>query len=86
VASVALPARPLLWVAFQRCVLVSSWRRYFAFSFVVEEQLDQQGRYIFAGMPLWLRLWLCGGFLHHMHASARVAGKLFQTTHVGRPT
>jgi hypothetical protein len=47
--SVFAPAKPLLWVGFQHSTLVSSWRRYFQFSFVMEQKLDQEGRYIFAG-------------------------------------
>lgn len=47
--SVFAPAKPLLWLGFQHSTLVSSWRRYFQFSFVMEEKLDQEGRYIFAG-------------------------------------
>jgi hypothetical protein len=54
VFSVLLPAKPLLWLGFQHSTLVSSWRRYFNFSFVVDEKLNQDGRYIFAG--------LCGCF------------------------
>jgi hypothetical protein len=50
VFSVLLPAKPLLWLGFQHSTLVSSWRRYFNFSFVVEEKLNQDGRYIFAGV------------------------------------
>jgi hypothetical protein len=46
---VLLPAKPLLWEGFQHSTLVSSWRRYFAFSLAVEQKLDPQGKYIFAG-------------------------------------
>lgn len=49
--SVLLPAEPLLWERFQHSTLVSSWRRYFAFSLAVEQKLDPQGKYIFAGFP-----------------------------------
>lgn len=49
--SVFAPAKPLLWIGFQHSTLVSSWRRYFQFSFVMDEKLDQEGRYIFAGFP-----------------------------------
>lgn len=45
-----MPAEPLLWLGFQHSTLVSSWRRYFKFSFVLEQKLDQDGRYIFAGV------------------------------------
>lgn len=51
VVSVFLPAEPLLWLGFQNSTLVSSWRRYFNFSFVIDQKLDQDGRYIFAGFP-----------------------------------
>lgn len=47
--SVFAPAEPLLWLGFQHSTLVSSWRRYFKFSFVIDHKLDQEGRYIFAG-------------------------------------
>jgi hypothetical protein len=47
--SVLLPAEPLLWERFQHSTLVSSWRRYFAFSLAVEQKLDPHGKYIFAG-------------------------------------
>jgi hypothetical protein len=50
--SVFAPAKPLLWIGFQHSTLVSSWRRYFQFSFVMDEKLDQEGRYIFAGARL----------------------------------
>eukprot|EP00882_Tetradesmus_deserticola_P021218 GHRQ01022971.1.p1 GENE.GHRQ01022971.1~~GHRQ01022971.1.p1 ORF type:complete len:297 (+),score=73.84 GHRQ01022971.1:98-988(+) len=49
--SVLLPAKPLLWERFQHSTLVSSWRRYFAFSLAVEQKLDPEGKYIFAGFP-----------------------------------
>jgi hypothetical protein len=58
--SVLLPAKPLLWEGFQNSTLVSSWRRYFAFSLAVEQKLDPQGKYIFAGegrcrlAPVWV--------------------------------
>jgi len=54
VVSVFLPAEPLLWLGFQNSTLVSSWRRYFNFSFVIDEKLDQDGRYVFAGKGLGL--------------------------------
>eukprot|EP00879_Flechtneria_rotunda_P000818 GHRR01000942.1.p1 GENE.GHRR01000942.1~~GHRR01000942.1.p1 ORF type:complete len:378 (+),score=36.87 GHRR01000942.1:444-1577(+) len=51
VLSVFLPAEPLLWERFQHSTLVSSWRRYFNFSFAIEQKLDPHGKYIFAGFP-----------------------------------
>jgi hypothetical protein len=56
VLSVLLPAEPLLWLWFQHSTLVSSWRRYFQFSFVLEQNLDQSERYIFAGVRACVRV------------------------------
>jgi hypothetical protein len=57
VLTVLLPPAPLLWVRFQHSALVSSWRRYFRFSFVVDHKLDQDARYVFAG---WCVRWASG--------------------------
>jgi hypothetical protein len=60
VVSVFMPAEPLLWLGFQHSTLVSSWRRYFKFSFVLEQKLDQDGRYIFAGARAHAGNWCAG--------------------------
>ncbi len=46
-STLALPAKPVLWPAFNRLWLFKTWRHYFHYSFLVEEPLDPNKRYIF---------------------------------------
>lgn len=46
-STLALPAKPVLWPAFNRLWLFKTWRHYFHYSFLIEEPLDPKKRYIF---------------------------------------
>ncbi|KXZ51089.1 hypothetical protein GPECTOR_14g72 [Gonium pectorale] len=50
-ATLALPAKPVLWPAFNRMWLFKTWRHYFHYSFLIEEALDPNKRYIFVEFP-----------------------------------
>mmetsp|Transcript_22134 Transcript_22134/g.61235 ORF Transcript_22134/g.61235 Transcript_22134/m.61235 type:complete len:334 (-) Transcript_22134:512-1513(-) len=46
-----LPAKPVLWKRFNRSWVFSTWRRYFHFSFLLEEVAKKNGRYVFVEFP-----------------------------------
>ncbi|PNH06113.1 Diacylglycerol O-acyltransferase 2 [Tetrabaena socialis] len=50
-STLAIPARPVLWPAFNRLWIFKTWRHYFHYSFLVEEPLDPEKRYIFVEFP-----------------------------------
>lgn len=67
-STLALPARPILWPAFNRLWVFKTWREYFSFSYYLEEACDPTKRYIFAEFPH-------GAF----PIAAITAGTVFQT-------
>lgn len=50
-ATLALPARPVLWPAFNKLWIFKTWREYFRYSFLFEEHLDKDKRYVLAEFP-----------------------------------
>ncbi|KAG2495179.1 hypothetical protein HYH03_006785 [Edaphochlamys debaryana] len=50
-STLALPCKPVLWPAFNRLWIFKTWRHYFHYSFLVEQQLDPTKRYIFVEFP-----------------------------------
>ncbi|GFR52112.1 hypothetical protein Agub_g14625 [Astrephomene gubernaculifera] len=46
-----LPCKPVLWPAFNKLWLFKTWRHYFHYSFLIEEHLDPNKRYIFVEFP-----------------------------------
>lgn len=48
-STLLMPAKPLLWKPFVQSWVFKTWRQYFKFSFLFEEKLDQEKRYVFAG-------------------------------------
>lgn len=67
-STLALPARPILWPAFNRLWVFKTWREYMHFSYLAEEALDPNKKYIMAEFPH-------GAF----PISAITAGTVFQT-------
>lgn len=49
--TLALPARPVLWPAFNKLWVFKTWREYFRYSFLFEQKLDESKRYILAEFP-----------------------------------
>lgn len=68
-----LPAKPVLWPAFNRLWIFKTWREYFRYSFLFEEKLDKGKKYILVEFPH-------GAF----PIAPIVAGTLIQVTFSGR--
>eukprot|EP00877_Chromochloris_zofingiensis_P005689 jgi/Chrzof1/15120/Cz09g27290.t1_DGAT2D[v5.2] len=50
-ATLALPAKPVLWTAFCQSWVFQTWREYFNYSYLNESVLDLKKRYIFVEFP-----------------------------------
>ncbi|KAG2429040.1 hypothetical protein HXX76_011282 [Chlamydomonas incerta] len=49
--TLALPCKPVLWPAFNKLWIFKTWRHYFHYSFLIEEPLDPNKRYVFVEFP-----------------------------------
>lgn len=50
-ATLALPAKPVLWTAFCKSYVFKTWREYFNYSYLNEALLDPEKNYIFVEFP-----------------------------------
>lgn len=50
-STLALPAKPVLWQAFNQHAVFRTWREYFKFSYLFEELMDDEKRYVFVEFP-----------------------------------
>lgn len=50
-STLALPAKPVLWTAFNAHPVFRTWREYFKFSYLFEEILDDEKRFVFVEFP-----------------------------------
>lgn len=51
ISTVFLPAKPVLWPAWNKLWVFKTWRQYFQYSYCFEEHLDSNKRYILAEAP-----------------------------------
>ncbi len=50
-STLALPAKPVLWPAFNKLWVFKTWREYFRYSFLFEEKLEKGKKYILVEFP-----------------------------------